>query len=217
MAKNIYVGVSDVARKVTKAYVGVSGTARKIIKGYVGVNGVAQQFFSSTTLTPFTTSPIARSWSGTGTAANTVYTATNTYGEWKCYSDTASSAEAYIIWKAFDGDTGTRGIITARSTNGTVTLEPPSGVTILPTKLMLSLGTHVRNGLVFEGRRAGTTTWDTFYTLASSTGTTATTTLTPSVTTTYFYDQFRVVYRSDGVSYSPTVREFDITEGTIAQ
>lgn len=47
MAKKMYVGVSDVARKVSKMYVGVNGVARKVKKAYVGVNGVAQQFYTA--------------------------------------------------------------------------------------------------------------------------------------------------------------------------
>lgn len=47
MAKKMYVGVSDVARKVSKMYVGVNGVARKVTKAYVGVNGVAQQFYTA--------------------------------------------------------------------------------------------------------------------------------------------------------------------------
>lgn len=46
MAKTIYTGVANVARKVTQPYVGVGGVARKVKNGYVGVNGVARQFFS---------------------------------------------------------------------------------------------------------------------------------------------------------------------------
>ena len=52
MAKKMYVGVSDIARNITKAYVGINNVARKIIKGYVGVNGVAQQFYEESTPVP---------------------------------------------------------------------------------------------------------------------------------------------------------------------
>lgn len=47
MAKRIYVGVTDKARKVAKAYVGVNGVARKIKKAYIGIGGVARPCFSS--------------------------------------------------------------------------------------------------------------------------------------------------------------------------
>lgn len=42
----MYVGVSDVARKISKMYVGVNGVARKVKKAYVGVGGVARLFFN---------------------------------------------------------------------------------------------------------------------------------------------------------------------------
>lgn len=47
MAKRIYVGVANKARKVAKAYVGVNGVARKIKKAYIGIGGVARPCFSS--------------------------------------------------------------------------------------------------------------------------------------------------------------------------
>lgn len=46
MAKAVYYGIGDVARKVKKMYYGVNGVARKVKKGYIGVNGVARLFFS---------------------------------------------------------------------------------------------------------------------------------------------------------------------------
>ena len=57
MAKGMYVGINNVARKITKAYVGAGGVARKVKKGYIGVNGVPRLFFTSEasyvgTLTP---------------------------------------------------------------------------------------------------------------------------------------------------------------------
>lgn len=48
MAKRIYVGNNNVARKVKKLYVGVKGVARKAKKVYIGVNGVAQLAYAST-------------------------------------------------------------------------------------------------------------------------------------------------------------------------
>lgn len=49
MAKSMYIGVNDKARKVKNVYVGVSAVARKVKSGYVGVSGVARQFWSSGT------------------------------------------------------------------------------------------------------------------------------------------------------------------------
>ena len=53
MAKKAYVGVDNVAQKVSRMYIGVDNTARHIIKGYVGVNGVAQQFWPSGAAIPY--------------------------------------------------------------------------------------------------------------------------------------------------------------------
>lgn len=41
----LYIGVSNVARKVKKMYVGVNGIARQVKKLYVGVNGIARKVF----------------------------------------------------------------------------------------------------------------------------------------------------------------------------
>lgn len=47
MAKRIYVGVGNTARRVKKAYVGINGIARRIKKAYIGVGGVARPCFST--------------------------------------------------------------------------------------------------------------------------------------------------------------------------
>lgn len=49
MAKAMYIGVDNKARKVKKAYIGVDGKARKVKKIYVGVNGVARLCWSGST------------------------------------------------------------------------------------------------------------------------------------------------------------------------
>lgn len=46
MAKNTYIGVSNVARKVKNIYIGVNGVARKVKKAWIGVGGVAREFWS---------------------------------------------------------------------------------------------------------------------------------------------------------------------------
>ena len=46
MAKKVYYGVGDTARKVKKMYYGIDGVARKVKKAYIGVNGVARLFWS---------------------------------------------------------------------------------------------------------------------------------------------------------------------------
>lgn len=46
MAKGVYIGVNNVARKVKKGYIGVGNVARKIKKAYIGVGGVARPFWA---------------------------------------------------------------------------------------------------------------------------------------------------------------------------
>lgn len=50
MAKNIYVGVNNVAKKPKNIYVGVNGVARKVKAAYVGVNGVARKVWPNSIL-----------------------------------------------------------------------------------------------------------------------------------------------------------------------
>lgn len=47
MAKGIYIGVSNKARKVTDVYIGISNKARKVTKAYIGVGGVARLCYSA--------------------------------------------------------------------------------------------------------------------------------------------------------------------------
>ena len=41
MAKNIYIGVDNVARKVKRPYIGVDNISRKVKSGFIGVDNVA--------------------------------------------------------------------------------------------------------------------------------------------------------------------------------
>lgn len=54
MAKGIYFGVGNVAKKIKGLYIGIGGAARTVVKGYIGINGVAQQFYSSGGTIPVT-------------------------------------------------------------------------------------------------------------------------------------------------------------------
>lgn len=47
MAKKIYVGVNNIARKSNKIYTGVNNVSRKVTEGYIGIDGLARQFWSS--------------------------------------------------------------------------------------------------------------------------------------------------------------------------
>lgn len=44
MAKNAYVGVDAVTRRIAQSYIGIDNVARKVTKGYIGVDNVARQF-----------------------------------------------------------------------------------------------------------------------------------------------------------------------------
>lgn len=46
MAKAVYIGVQNIARKVKKVYIGVNGIARKVKKMYIGVAGIARCIYS---------------------------------------------------------------------------------------------------------------------------------------------------------------------------
>lgn len=46
MAKKLYLGVNEVARKGKKMYFGVADVARKVKKGYIGIGGVARPFWT---------------------------------------------------------------------------------------------------------------------------------------------------------------------------
>lgn len=47
MATELYMGISNTARKISNMYIGVNGVARKVTKGYIGVNGKARLFYDS--------------------------------------------------------------------------------------------------------------------------------------------------------------------------
>ena len=99
---NSYIGVNDVARKITGAYIGVNGTARKITKAYVGdENGKAKLIYTATApQTVITFNDIIAPTSWTAVTTGTKYTASNTYGTWTI---TASGyTGVFYCYKAFD-------------------------------------------------------------------------------------------------------------------
>lgn len=85
MAKNTYIGVNNVSRKVKKMYIGVNGVARKVKKGYIGVNGVARQFYSSRLgYTAFY-----------GTGSNIYSNSGGTIGDYAIFYDQSSSSTGF--------------------------------------------------------------------------------------------------------------------------
>lgn len=76
MAKNAYISINNVARKIKKGYIGVDGVARKIKKAYIGINGIAYEIgvggwsdtetgLEFTSANAFTISVSIPSWNGT--------------------------------------------------------------------------------------------------------------------------------------------------------
>lgn len=47
MAKGMYIGIDNIARKIKEQYIGVNNVARKVTKGYIGVNNVARLCFAA--------------------------------------------------------------------------------------------------------------------------------------------------------------------------
>ena len=44
---SVYIGVNNIAKKVSSLYIGVNNKARKVKSGYIGVNNKAHSFLSS--------------------------------------------------------------------------------------------------------------------------------------------------------------------------
>lgn len=47
MAKNVYIGIANLSKRVPTIYVGVANLARKVVRGYIGINNLAKEFYSS--------------------------------------------------------------------------------------------------------------------------------------------------------------------------
>lgn len=70
MAKQHYIGVGGIARRVKDTHIGVNGVARRVIRGYVGVSGIAQEIICNTVIVTTKIEPSSTvSGTPTGTAA----------------------------------------------------------------------------------------------------------------------------------------------------
>jgi hypothetical protein len=179
---------------------------------YVGVNGKAKQVYPSYTLIPFTANPIPTGWTGTTTTANHEFSTSNDYGTWKCSSSMTANGTGNVAWKAFDSSTSTYYRNSSAANNPTVTLFLPTNISINPTKLLLRLY-YCGTGTKVEGRIEGTSTWEQIY--ATTSGTTSAASYTPTVSTSNYYDAFRVVTTQQSSSYARRVYELQLTSGTI--
>ena len=98
---NSYIGISNVARKITGGYIGINNVARKIKKAYIGdENGLAKLIYQPQNIITFNSSIAPTSW--TTVTEPTEYTATNTYGTWVATSSGGNST--YTAAAAFDND-----------------------------------------------------------------------------------------------------------------
>ena len=106
MAKGVYIGVDDKARKVGKLYVGVDGIARKVKKAYVGVNNVAQLIYEDAIIIPIDIKLTTKH----GTVEVKVndetfsYSRTSSTPGTKNYSTTASTGSKIITYCKYGGE-----------------------------------------------------------------------------------------------------------------
>lgn len=114
MAKKMYLGVDNLARKIKKQYLGVDNKARKVKKGYIGVGGVARPFWCGEPayygeITPLS---VARSGLAATTVGNYALFAGGSVGYW---GTSDASATGFVTVDAY-------------STNLTKTTAPSMGV-----------------------------------------------------------------------------------------
>lgn len=213
MAKNVYVGVNNVARKVTSMYVGVNGVARKITKGYVGVNGVAQQFFAGANYINFTSNPAPTSWSGGGVAANSESSASNTYGTWKCYATAKAFSSSYMAKNCFDNNTSSNSYFRTESgkVNYYAFLRLPTDIAIKPSTFSWYIAVANTSSEIQGLDENGN--WETLA-IQTETAPSSATNYTFNVSTTKYYTAFRCYMVPSG-SYSAKLFDFSITSGTI--
>ena len=200
MSKKAYVGVNGVSKNVSNIYVGVNGTSKKVVKGYVGVSGVSKMFFASgPRLIPFTTNQAPTTWN------NDV--GENEYGTWTIETS-KSNMSGYPLVNAFDGDTATMARWASITGSLTITLTLPENITICPSELYFnSLGAKPTTQI--EGYDAKTQTW---YLLSSA----ITTAYTTELSTTQFFNAFRITSAPRNNRIALNIYEIAITTGTIA-
>ena len=202
MAKEMYVGINDVARKITNAYVGINGVARKIVKGYVGVNDIAHLIFEVNSAIPFTSLVTPTSWTVSGNNG----TGTTTYGIWEINADTNPSA--YTVDRAFDNNENSFVRFAARSTP-TITLTLPSGISICPNQLYFKLTGASIGNTAFSGYNSQTSNWEQLITGFATTGGTF------NITPANYYTKFKLYVPGNTTRVAPTVYEIQIQSGTL--
>lgn len=216
------------ARKIKKIYVGVSNKARKVKRVYVGVNNKAKLAFVNGT-GKFNGTPVPTSgWEGGPSSgrdtAYTEYTATNSYGTWKCYSDHVSMANTggnYFPPKAFNGnhmDTGYNQWMAYQQVDqASIFLELPTGVEICPTSISIFIDSSNdgKHQVILYGYNVATKAWETLYT-----GYTTSSSVVEKVATlagTKWFSKFQLLSDKSDVSASrPHCNEIVFNSGYIS-
>ena len=214
MAKEIYVGVSSKARKVSDIYVGVNGIARRVTKGYVGVNGVAQPFYLADkgVYTNFTSSILPTTWN---VLSSTSALGNSSFGIWSIESNTTYDEEdptTYGIHLAFDGDDTTKARSSNYANDYVITITCPPGVTICPKSFSLKLyitGPDDKGNLIQGDGTTLVNMGEDFYDIDEAT----------TKTYTYSGNQYfsKITLRLDANknNYIRSLYNFSITSGTI--
>lgn len=214
MAKGIYVGVNDIARKVKKIYVGIDGVARKVKKAYIGVNGIAQEFYSAETLVPFTSNIFPRSWVESSDYLSA--TANDKYGEWRIVAQ-SSYSEANRLIHAFDGNDNTYywgDEILSSAGFEFLRIYTPNGVLISPKEIKVK---HKFVGNTsYPATVVGVAPDGKSVTLGTLTPASTEYTNTFTISENNFFNQFYILLRQYSASQlTPYVYSFECVSGTL--
>lgn len=209
MAKGIYVGVDNKARKVKAMYVGVDGVARKVKKAYIGVESL---FYETTT---FTKSLAPTSWTDGSDGLSA--TSSNDYGTWELSatkSPWTTGTSIGVVSDGLDSTTWQFSKLTSNSEVVYIYLKLPSGVTINPDSI------YVRHnqcgGTSYPAKVQGYdgSSWIDLCTLTA--GATERSETFTILDDSKFFTEFRIsIYRYSSSNNTPYISEFQIKSGTI--
>lgn len=103
MAKKVYIGESNLSKKIDEIYLGINGKARKVTKAYIGINGAARQFWPDVVLYYWNkyTSKYTNSYYWNRYSLTTSYTYI-----WNRYN---LNSITYYKWKRYNIQTNTSG------------------------------------------------------------------------------------------------------------
>ena len=95
MAKNAYIGIDDVAKKIKKMYMGIDGVAKKIKKAYFGVDGVARLIYQAIERVTHPTVALTANESNGYVAEASTHNSTS-YAAWKAFNKTNTDAYGWV-------------------------------------------------------------------------------------------------------------------------